>query len=55
MSAGCGLKFTATIYFKGFQSWASGPYLGIEVSAVIFFFSVFTVDSKIWGEVLGDV
>lgn len=37
MSAGCGLKFTATIYFKGFQSWTSGPYLGIEVSAVIFF------------------
>lgn len=36
MSAGCGLEFTATIYFKGFQSWASGPYLGIEVSAVIF-------------------
>lgn len=37
MSAGCGLKFTATIYFKGLQSWASGPCLGIEVSAVIFF------------------
>lgn len=37
VSAACGLEFTATIYFKGSQSWASGPCLGIEVSAVIFF------------------
>lgn len=58
MSGRCGLKFTAMIYFKGSQSWASRPYLGIEVSAVIFFQYVpaaFTVDSKIQGELLGDV